>query len=372
MDVSVVIPLYNGSPWIGETLESVLAQTHPPQEIFVVDDGSTDGSLATARSYSQTTVLENPGDGAGAARDFGLQHVSAPLVAFLDQDDLWHSDHLRFLADRMSTVPEEVPAAIAKDVPFWAASEPEYDVSTTDTHLYDPWKRFPLNSIASPSCAVIRRRALEDLGGWPQEYCTSDFHAWFKLSVPSPFLRTARRTVGKRRHDENTLQKFRQESLRYFHHRLDVCRDALDYRLRQDSSNGRVYQHRLETFEAIGRILEGVLCRDRDQVHHAVQTLDDSDIDRSLQRSFAHFAMSMFEPQFAQSPTEERDFLLRTVHNWPSTCPTAREIFFDAVSRTTLSGWSFLACFLHQPHRVEAWLLLLRALNVRFRRRLSS
>jgi glycosyltransferase involved in cell wall biosynthesis len=87
---SVVIPAYNAAGTIGEAIASIMAQTVPVQEIVVVDDGSTDGTASVAwQLKGPITVLRQANKGPGAATTAGMNHVSTPLVATLDADDLW-------------------------------------------------------------------------------------------------------------------------------------------------------------------------------------------------------------------------------------------------------------------------------------------
>jgi len=89
-DYSVVIPAYNAAATIGETIASIMAQTVPAREIVVVDDGSTDETVSVvSRIEGPITVLRQANKGPGAATTAGVRHVSTPLVATLDADDLW-------------------------------------------------------------------------------------------------------------------------------------------------------------------------------------------------------------------------------------------------------------------------------------------
>jgi hypothetical protein len=85
--ISVVIPCYNQARFLGEAIESVLAQTCARSEIIVVDDGSTDDTLKVASSYRQVRCLWQRNQGQGAARNEGLKHTSGEFVVFLDSDD---------------------------------------------------------------------------------------------------------------------------------------------------------------------------------------------------------------------------------------------------------------------------------------------
>ncbi|HET7537953.1 MAG TPA: glycosyltransferase, partial [Candidatus Didemnitutus sp.] len=88
--VSIIIPCYNAERWLAATLESALAQTWSAKEIIFVNDGSTDRSLALARSFESRSVrvIDQPNRGASAARNAGLRAAQGELFQFLDADDL--------------------------------------------------------------------------------------------------------------------------------------------------------------------------------------------------------------------------------------------------------------------------------------------
>jgi len=85
--VSVVIPCYNQARFLGQAIESVQAQTHRFFEIIVVDDGSTDDTVAVAGGYGSVRCISQRNQGQGAARNEGLKHVLGDYVVFLDSDD---------------------------------------------------------------------------------------------------------------------------------------------------------------------------------------------------------------------------------------------------------------------------------------------
>jgi glycosyltransferase involved in cell wall biosynthesis len=94
--ISVVIPSYNGEAFIAEALQSVFHQTRPVDEIIVVDDGSSDGTIEILKKYAdKITLIENSHKGNPAfGRNIGIEKATGNFIAFLDQDDLWPENKL--------------------------------------------------------------------------------------------------------------------------------------------------------------------------------------------------------------------------------------------------------------------------------------
>ena len=106
--VSAVIPLYNKAPHIKRALDSVVAQTSPPDEVIVVDDGSTDGGGEVVSSIRDSrlrlTRQENKGD--GVARNRGAELARGDLIAFLDADDAWKPRFLEVIKQLRQKYPQ--------------------------------------------------------------------------------------------------------------------------------------------------------------------------------------------------------------------------------------------------------------------------
>lgn len=106
LDVSVVIPTYNRADWLPKTLAAVLEQTLEPMEVIVVDDGSTDGTAALARSFPppvKYSRIEN--SGVCCARNVGMSLARGAWLAFCDSDDLWHPRKLEAQARLLQSAP---------------------------------------------------------------------------------------------------------------------------------------------------------------------------------------------------------------------------------------------------------------------------
>jgi glycosyltransferase involved in cell wall biosynthesis len=87
--VSAIVAVRNAVDFVGRAIESIAAQSHPVDEIVVVDGQSTDGTLDVVASYPNVVVVPQPDEGLAAARNLGLAATSGSVVAFLDADDWW-------------------------------------------------------------------------------------------------------------------------------------------------------------------------------------------------------------------------------------------------------------------------------------------
>jgi len=105
--VSGAIPVRDGEAHLAGAIESMLAQTHPPAEIVVVDNGSTDGTRAVAERYApQVRVVEEPTPGIGPARNAALAAVSGDYIGFLDCDDRWLPRKTELQLEAFATDPD--------------------------------------------------------------------------------------------------------------------------------------------------------------------------------------------------------------------------------------------------------------------------
>ena len=95
--VSVIIPTYNRADFIEDAVESVLCQTYKDYEIIIVDDGSTDGTEDVLQKYhNKIRYIYKSNGGEASARNTGIKHAQGAYIAFLDSDDLWLPERLKF------------------------------------------------------------------------------------------------------------------------------------------------------------------------------------------------------------------------------------------------------------------------------------
>lgn len=106
--ISCIVPVYNGAKFLAEALDSILAQTLPPTQIIVIDDGSTDATAEVANAYAQHVTYHHQANaGPASARNRGIGLATGEFISFLDADDLWHTDKL----ERQMRALESNPAA---------------------------------------------------------------------------------------------------------------------------------------------------------------------------------------------------------------------------------------------------------------------
>src|SRR5689334_25157413 len=110
MKISVVIPTYNGRRFLLDTLESVYAQTLLPEEVIVVNDGSTDGTEELLRSveprFQTLRWVSQSNHGVAHARNRGVQLATGDTIAFLDHDDVWRPRKLERQQRHLGSKPE--------------------------------------------------------------------------------------------------------------------------------------------------------------------------------------------------------------------------------------------------------------------------
>lgn len=99
--VSVIVPVYNASPFLSRCIDSILGSTYSNLEVICVNDGSKDNSLEILRAYQELddriVVLDQPNGGVSAARNKGMDNASGSMIAFIDSDDFIHPQYFELL-----------------------------------------------------------------------------------------------------------------------------------------------------------------------------------------------------------------------------------------------------------------------------------
>jgi glycosyltransferase involved in cell wall biosynthesis len=105
--VSVIVPARNAASYLSEALESIRAQTRAPDQVIVVDDGSTDETAEIAEAQAEpVTLIKRSHGGVGAAVNSGLAAADGELISFLDADDLWTANKLEVQCAALAAEPK--------------------------------------------------------------------------------------------------------------------------------------------------------------------------------------------------------------------------------------------------------------------------
>ena len=218
--VSVIVPVYNGERYLAATLSSIFAQDYRPIEVLVVDDGSTDGTAAVARTFSEVRYFHRSNGGPAAARNTGLEQAQGELIAFLDADDLW------------------LPGKLTLQVRYLEEHPDARFVLTRQRVFLEPgirkpaWVREELLANDSvgclPSTLVARKSLFADIGGFDTSVRLNEDVEWFfrarERGVPMGVIPQI--LLHKRVHDRNAGYQARAGRVEL----LDVIRTSIQRR----------------------------------------------------------------------------------------------------------------------------------------------
>ncbi len=171
--VSVIVPVYNGEQRLRAALDSIFAQDYPALEVFVVDDGSRDGSEAIARSFPRVNYIYQPNSGVAVARNSALARARGEYVAFLDQDDRWAPTKTSRQVEYLQVHPDVwilysyMENILEGDRPDWLP----------DSHVGQPMLGF------LPGSVLVRAEAFRRIGVFnPSNIVGSDVDWFFRLN----------------------------------------------------------------------------------------------------------------------------------------------------------------------------------------------
>jgi GT2 family glycosyltransferase len=184
--VSVIIPAYNRAKYIGESIECMLRQTLAPHELIVVDDGSTDNTVAVAKSFgNRVKLISQPNAGPSAARNAALAQATGDFIQFFDSDDLATYEKLAWQTEALIRT--------GADIAYGPWVQAFFDGDLVHVgrvaHQQGPLGRPALSALLRgwimfiPAC-VIRRSLMTAVGGYPMTSHTGDDTVlMFRLAV---------------------------------------------------------------------------------------------------------------------------------------------------------------------------------------------
>jgi succinoglycan biosynthesis protein ExoO len=206
--IAAVIPLYNKEPYIARAISSVLAQTKPVDEIIIVDDASTDGSVERLKAFPDPRIrvlrrTDPQQRGLPATRNLGIQSATSRWIALLDADDRWHEDFIEESEKLMAQASDRVGFIFTGWESVWsdgAVTRDAYSARRDGQGL----RRLDLDDFVSawldldacpvfPSGVVIRRDTLHEAGLF-QERCRrgEDKEMWLRVLAITDALSSPR------------------------------------------------------------------------------------------------------------------------------------------------------------------------------------
>jgi len=212
--VSVVIPAYNCSLFIGETIRSILSQGTDSLEIIVINDGSTDDTATIARGFGGAVrVIDQGNAGVCVARNRGLREAKGEFIAFVDHDDYWYPVKLAGQLEAFKSNPNV--DVVFTSFTWWRPSndgnypEPKVYLQDAKPQGIDPeftgwiYHQMLLDSQILTSTALARTRVAVACGGFDESLPFSeDWDFWLRLSRGSQFLKLKEATTLYRQHSQ--------------------------------------------------------------------------------------------------------------------------------------------------------------------------
>ncbi|HWS87110.1 MAG TPA: glycosyltransferase family 2 protein [Pyrinomonadaceae bacterium] len=218
--ISVIMPAYNAERYVAESIRSVVGQTCDDWELFVVDDGSTDGTAEVVQGFAsadeRVKYLFQQNGGQGKARNAGIRASGGELVAFLDSDDLWEPEKLSL---QVAALDESGADVVFGDAFIFVGDEtadegltfsaicPEFIYGARGGaeafQLLFAYNRIPTLTV------LARRRALDEVGlfeeGREYQNC-EDYDLWLKLAARgATFFGMRERLARYRRHTSSMM-----------------------------------------------------------------------------------------------------------------------------------------------------------------------
>jgi glycosyltransferase involved in cell wall biosynthesis len=179
--VSSVLPVFNGERYVAESLTAILSQTRPPEEVVVVDDGSTDGTqdeLAPFRRHIR--VIKQPNQGHPGAMNRLFAEARCDYVAKCDADDIWEPDKLERQLEAVGAHPDV--DIVLTGARFFGLVEAER-VSFPDPGILERrelGRRLYTRNFVCASSPLIRRELYTRLGAFDETLACEDYDFWLR------------------------------------------------------------------------------------------------------------------------------------------------------------------------------------------------
>lgn len=184
--ISVVIPVYNRAQTIGRAIDSVLAQELLPEEIIVVDDGSTDNTPEALNSYlPKIQVVRQGNRGVSAARNRGVAEAHGKWIAFLDSDDEWMPDKLQ---KQIAFIEQHPISRILQTEERWIRNNMHVNPGKKYSKKSGNIFKYCLKTcIVGPSTVICESTLLTEMGGFDENLpVCEDYDLWLRIAAKYP------------------------------------------------------------------------------------------------------------------------------------------------------------------------------------------
>src|SRR5215469_655972 len=185
LEVSVIIPTFNRRPMVVEAIRSVLVQREVRFELIVVDDGSTDGTPAAVddtleNATAPVRFIRTERRGVAAARNLGVEAAMAPLIGFLDSDDLWKPEKL---SRQLSYLRDHREYRISQCNESWVRDGRRVNPGLRHLkHAGDIFIGSLRTCLISPSAVIMETDLFRDLGGFDETMTAAeDYDLWLRI-----------------------------------------------------------------------------------------------------------------------------------------------------------------------------------------------
>jgi len=209
--VSVILPAYNASGYIGEAVRGVLSQTYTNFELIIIDDGSTDNTADIVKSVDDERIryIRTENQGNYFARNRGLKESKGRYIAFLDSDDIWLEDKLK---TQISIFLKDNDIGLCCTDYYVFFDEDKKNVYKDTQHTFSEelmrQKRFIeillLKNIIITSSVMVKNACFKHLGGFDTAHQNAmDYEMWLRIAMDYKIYYAKERTLLKRLHRWN-------------------------------------------------------------------------------------------------------------------------------------------------------------------------
>ncbi|MES2299189.1 MAG: glycosyltransferase family A protein [Pseudomonadota bacterium] len=212
--VTVIIPVFNGERFIARAVQSALAQSLPPAQVLVVDDGSSDATVSRLAPFGArvTLIALARNGGVSQARNCAMHASHGDWIAFLDADDIWHPSKLERQLDALRACPEaqfccsdflvldKSAGKMVRHFSIFGREARALDAAP----LAAPFSCLLQRNFVGTSSVLMTRALMDAVGDFNTDYPQAeDYEYWLRCALLTPFLVMPQCLMEKTSHESN-------------------------------------------------------------------------------------------------------------------------------------------------------------------------